>query len=266
MRLNALTVYDGKKDSMNIIAQVRRLTITIAGRKIVDDVTLDIPTRQITVLIGRSGSGKTTFLRAFNRLNEEFDDCYTEGKIALALNDNPDDFISVKALSLSELRLQVGMVFQTPNVLPISIWRNVALPLEKLTDCSKEEIDRRVEASLKDVGLWSEVNDRLHQPADTLSGGQQQRLCLARTLALQPKILLLDEPTASLDVLASRDIERLLVKLSEKYTIIMVSHSLSQARRLAQHLFVFDSGRLVKNIHHQEDLNEDNLKALMELF
>lgn len=251
---------------MNCAAQVRNLSISFDKHTIVSDVNLDIPSHKISVFIGRSGSGKTTFLRAFNRLNEEYANCQTQGEILLNLGNGSESLSDVFGGSLTALRLRVGMLFQTPNVLPVSIWRNIAMPLEKLTTFSHNEIDQRVEKSLNDVGLWSEVHERLDSSAEKLSGGQQQRLCLARTLALEPKILLLDEPTASLDVLASKHIERLLQQLTEKYTIIMVSHSLSQARRLADKLFVFDSGRLIKTLDKNDEITEEQLSEFIELF
>ncbi|MBK5142334.1 phosphate ABC transporter ATP-binding protein [Budviciaceae bacterium BWR-B9] len=249
---------------MNNAAQVRHLTITFDGKPIVNDVSLDIPSHQISVLVGRSGSGKTTFLRAFNRLNEEHSGCQTTGELSLDLGNGLENQSDIFSGSVTALRLRVGMLFQTPNVLPVSIWRNIAMPLEKLTSLSREAISQRVEKSLNDVGLWSEIRDRLHSPATRLSGGQQQRLCLARVLALEPKILLLDEPTASLDVLASKHIEQLLQQLADRYTIIMVSHSLSQACRLANRLFVFDSGNMVKSLNEPDEITEKKLTALIE--
>lgn len=249
---------------MNIAAQVNSLSIAFEGHAIVNGISMDIPSHKICVLVGRSGSGKTTFLRAFNRLNEEHPGCQTSGELSLDLGNGLEKQSDIYDGSVTALRLRVGMLFQTPNVLPISIWRNVALPLEKLTALSRDEIHLRVEKSLNDVGLWNEVNDRLHSPATSLSGGQQQRLCLARVLALEPKILLLDEPTASLDVLASKHIEQLLQQLAERYTIIMVSHSLAQASRLADQLFVFDSGRVVESLNKLDGITEDKLTAIIE--
>lgn len=249
---------------MNIAAQVDSLSIAFEGQTIINDISLNIPSHKISVLVGRSGSGKTTFLRAFNRLNEEHSGSQTSGELSLDLGNGLETLSDIYGGSLTALRLRVGMLFQTPNVLPISIWRNVALPLEKLTTLSREEIHLRVEQSLSDVGLYTEVNDRLHSPATRLSGGQQQRLCLARVLALEPKILLLDEPTASLDVLASKHIEELLQHLAERYTIIMVSHSLAQACRLADRLFVFDRGRVVKSLNKLDGITEEKLTAIIE--
>ncbi|SQI40057.1 Phosphate import ATP-binding protein PstB 3 [Leminorella richardii] len=247
---------------MTIAARVSDVSIAFGGQSIVSKVSLEVPARKISVLIGRSGSGKTTFLRAFNRLNEETADCTTTGNIQIDVGSGLEAQMRACGGSLMALRLKVGMLFQTPNVLPVSIGRNVAMPLEKLMRLSRYEIHHRVEKSLRDVGLWPEVCDRLNTSASLLSGGQQQRLCLARALALEPQILLLDEPTASLDILASARIEALLKELAETYTVIMVSHSLSQACRLADRLFVFDDGRLVKTLNDRQEMEEERL-ALM---
>lgn len=251
---------------MSIAARVNHLTIRFDEQTIVNDVSLDIPARKISVLIGRSGSGKTTFLRAFNRLNEERDGCRTSGEIILDIGNGLESQNEVCSGYLTALRLKVGMLFQTPNVLPVSIGRNISMPLEKLARLSRNDVNLRVENSLKDVGLWQEVCDRLDVSAAHLSGGQQQRLCLARALALEPKILLLDEPTASLDILASKRIEALLRTLSEKYTIIMVSHSLSQACRLADRLFLFDGGRLMQTLNERSEMKEERLASMIESF
>lgn len=250
---------------MNIIAQASHLTISFNEKIVVNDVSLSIPANQISVLIGRSGSGKTTFLRAFNRLNEEYSGCQNTGRLTIDLGNGLEDLANIGGGSLTALRLQVGMLFQTPNVLPVSIWRNIAMPLEKLTTLSRRAIEQRVKESLNDVGLWAEVGDRLHTSAARLSGGQQQRLCLARTLALEPKILLLDEPTASLDALSSKYIEQLLQRLTKQYSIIMVSHNLTQACRLANRLFIFDHGRKVTTLS-QQDITEEKLAELIKQF
>ncbi|WP_058913377.1 phosphate ABC transporter ATP-binding protein [Entomohabitans teleogrylli] len=248
---------------MTIAARVRQLTLAFHQHTIIHDVSLEIPARGISVLVGRSGSGKTTLLRAFNRLNEEFKGYRARGEIYLDGGQGLEKQAAVYGGSLSALRARVGMVFQTPNVLPVSIWRNIALPLEKLTACPRREIASRVQASLEDVGLWQEVADRLHRPAAQLSGGQQQRLCLARTLAMAPDILLLDEPTASLDPAATQHIEQLLLRLADKHTLIMVSHSPGQALRLADRLFIFEDGRLRQALENPRQLTEPQLITLM---
>jgi phosphate transport system ATP-binding protein len=192
------------------------------------------------MILGRSGVGKTTLLRALNRLNESFPDCETRGSIKLHLQGRLVDAYR-EIPSLTELRRQVGMVFQTPSVLPTSIERNLLLTLRLARKATRAEHAASLELLLREVDLWEEVRDRLRHPATTLSGGQQQRLCLARTLALKPEILLLDEPTTSLDFQASRKIEQLLLRLKEQYTIVAVSHSLSQVRRLADHVLILQN-------------------------
>ena len=175
-------------------------------------------------------------------------------------------FLDVYAngLPLAELRRRVGMVFQAPNVLPMSIFRNIAVPLKLVLGLRRREIPERVEGALQSTHLWEEVKDRLHDSATTLSGGQQQRLCLARTLALEPDVLLLDEPTASLDFRASLKIEDLLLDLKDAYTIIAVSHSLSQTRRLADEVVVLREGRLVKVFSGSEFSDRDLTDSLLE--
>jgi phosphate transport system ATP-binding protein len=240
-----------------MIAKLQNLSVAFGEKTILQGISLEIPAQKITVLIGRSGSGKTTLLRVFNRLNEEFPRYHSTGTY---------DFFAepAKNLPVTKLRLQAGMLFQTPNLLPVSIWKNIAMPVQKLLATSKEDVISRVETSLKDVGLWDEVKDRLHQPADILSGGQQQRLCLARVLALSPKMLLLDEPTASLDIAATREIETLLRTLKQKYTIVMVSHSLHQAASLADQLVVLESGRIEECL--QGEISEASLAPLLTFF
>lgn len=222
------------------------LRVSFSGKLILKDVNLAFPARTISVVIGRSGSGKTTLLRALNRLNECFPGCETSGTVKMQMRDTVVD-VYRDGLPLAELRRRVGMVFQVPNVLPVSIGRNLALPLRLVLGIDKREIPDRIEEALKSVHLWSEVKDRLKDRATTLSGGQQQRLCLARVLALQPDVLLLDEPTASLDFRSAVKIEELLLHLKEKYTVIAVSHSLSQTRRLADLVVVLSGGRIVKS-------------------
>jgi phosphate transport system ATP-binding protein len=231
--------------------QINGLHVSFGGKPILRDLTLPFPVRTISVVIGRSGSGKTTLLRALNRLNECFAGCETSGTVRLQVDDA---FVDVyqNGLPLADLRRRVGMVFQAPNVLPMSIFKNVSLPLRLVLGLHKKEIPDRVEEALKSAHLWDEVKDRLEEQATTLSGGQQQRLCLARVLALQPDVLLLDEPTASLDFRAAVKIEELLLDLKEKYTVIAVSHSLSQARRLADVVVILREGEIVKRLSSSE--------------
>ncbi len=174
--------------------------------------------------------------------------------------------VYANGIPLTELRRRVGMVFQAPNVLPLSIFKNLALPLKLVLGLGKQEIPQRVEDALQSAHLWEEVKDRLQDQATTLSGGQQQRLCLAHALALQPDVLLLDEPTASLDFRAALKIEDLLLDLKEKYTIIAVSHSLSQARRLADVVVVLREGQIMKAFSGQEFSEHQVRETLLEEF
>ena len=229
---------------MNLAVRVSALDVWFGARQILHGVDFVAQQRSITVLAGRSGSGKTTLLRSLNRLNETFAGCRTRGHIELDLGQGLEDVLGPSARPLTEIRRRVGMVFQTPDVLPVSIARNIGLPLRVVAGVAAGEIADRVESALKAVGLWQEVADRLDNPAASLSGGQQQRLCLARVLALEPAVLLLDEPTASLDVQAAHEIERLLFSLGENYPLVVVSHSPEQAVRLASRLVVFEAGRV----------------------
>lgn len=246
--------------SLDVSVRLRTISVAFYGQQVVRNVSAVFPRKGISVLVGRSGSGKTTLLRTMNRLNEEFPGCETTGLVELDFGHG----LAQVTGSLPELRRRVGMVFQTPNVFPTSIHKNLSIPLEHVAGCPKSEIADRVQAALTAVGLWGEVCDRLNTPAARLSGGQQQRLCLARTLALDPAILLLDEPTASLDVRASREVEALLTRLAATYPIIMVSHSLPQACRLGQQVLVLQDGEVVRNFTNDGTLDEEQLGALLE--
>lgn len=223
------------------------LTVAFSGRPVLRNLNLSFEADTLSVVIGRSGSGKTTLLRALNRLNECFPGCETSGSVMLRLNDGVQNIYN-RRVPLAELRRRVGMLFQSPNVLRMGIFRNVALPLKLSAGLKKRDIPDRVEAALIQAHLWDEVKDRLNDHASTLSGGQQQRLCLARVLALEPDILLLDEPTASLDFRAAEKIEELLLELKKRYTIIAVSHSLSQAKRLADYVVVVKDGKAAQKL------------------
>lgn len=248
-------------------ASIRNLNVSFNGVQVLRDVDLDIPSPGITVFLGRSGSGKTTLLQALNRLNEEFNGCVTSGEVSIDLG-NPgiglEPIYSRPASELPLLRRRVGMVFQTPNVLPVSVLRNIAMPLELVAACPKEKVADKVELSLRAVELWDEVKDRLHSPAERLSGGQQQRLCLARTLALEPKLLLLDEPTASLDIHNAQKIETLLGRLGKNYPMVLVSHSLTQAKRLADSLVIMDAGKVRQQFHSARELSEHDINTLFD--
>ncbi|MFV8224451.1 phosphate ABC transporter ATP-binding protein PstB [Christiangramia aquimixticola] len=204
-------------------------------------VNMNIKANKVTAFIGPSGCGKSTFLRLFNRMNDYVDDFRMEGEIRID-NENIYD----KDINVEQLRKQVGMVFQKPNPFPKSIFENVAygLKIQGLKD--KNFLKERVEDSLKQVGLWDEVKDDLNKSALALSGGQQQRLCIARTLAVEPSIILMDEPTSALDPISTAKIEDLIYKLKEKYTIVIVTHNMQQASRISDSTAFFYMGDLIE--------------------
>jgi phosphate transport system ATP-binding protein len=243
--------------------RIENLSVSFAGKPVLTDLSFDIPAGGPTFLLGRSGSGKTTLLRAINRLNECFPDCETRGKVNVQLDGEWIDAYE-RGAAVENLRRRVGMVFQTPNMLPLSIERNIRLPLEVALSLPGDESSQRIEQALRDVHLWDEVKDRLAAPAVTLSGGQQQRLCLARALALKPEILLLDEPTASLDFKAAQQIEELLSELKMRYTLVVVSHSLGQAHRLAEQVFVLHDGQRIEVLPESAFRDKDVLLATMD--
>ena len=229
---------------MQFCVSLRDLSVSFGSRQILKGVNVDFPCRKVTVLLGRSGSGKTTLLRSINRLNESFDGYRGYGTGRVFLDGVLRPISGSGSLPLSILRRKVGMVFQSPNPLPLSIGKNILLPLALVAGKEGEEGKDAMKKALEEVGLWREVSDRLDRPASSLSGGQQQRLCLARALALTPEILLLDEPTSSLDRAAGRRIEELIFSLRERYSILMVSHSLSQAQRLGDYFAILTEGTL----------------------
>ncbi|MDD5642425.1 MAG: phosphate ABC transporter ATP-binding protein, partial [Syntrophales bacterium] len=242
---------------------VAGLHVGFEGREVLHGLNAEFYRGHVAVILGRSGSGKTTFLRALNRLNECFSGSATRGSVKLKLRNEWWDIYG-NAAPLTELRRRVGMLFQTPHLLPGSIADNLALPGKLVLGWPRREIAPRVETALREAHLWEEVKDRLDASAHTLSGGQQQRLCLARLLALEPEILLVDEPTASLDFRASLKVEELLLSLKDRYTIIAVSHSLSQARRLADAALIFREGAVVQHLERADLQAPETLQTLLE--
>ncbi|MEM7588345.1 MAG: phosphate ABC transporter ATP-binding protein [Acidobacteriota bacterium] len=210
------------------------------------DVSLEIPRHRITALIGPSGCGKSSFLSSLNRLSDLLPACRVEGEIRVGGVDARDPATDVVAL-----RRRVGMIFQKPNPFPLSIRRNLELPLKEHGVRRRSELDAIVERVLSEVGLWSEVKDRLDRSALALSGGQQQRLCLARALALEPEVVLLDEPCSALDPISSGVVEDLIASLRGRYTVVIVTHNLAQARRVADRVAFFwlrdGAGRLIEH-------------------
>jgi len=208
-----------------------------------NDINMKIQSNHVTALIGPSGCGKSTFLRTLNRMNELIDDVRVEGEIII---DGQDIYKS--GMDVVELRKKIGMIFQKSNPFPKSIYENVAFGLRigGLSKKSKNELDEIIERSLKQAALWEEVKDRLNESAFGLSGGQQQRLCIARALAIEPEILLMDEPASALDPISTAKIEELIHELRKNYTIVIVTHNLQQAARVSDQTAFFYLGKLIE--------------------
>lgn len=220
----------------------RDVTVHYGTKQAIFDVSMDIPEKAVTAFIGPSGCGKSTFLRCINRMNDTIDICRVGGLITI---DNED--INDPRLDVVELRARVGMVFQKPNPFPKSIYDNIAYgPRIHGLVKTKAETDEVVISSLKKAGLYNEVADRLDAPGTGLSGGQQQRLCIARTIATGPDIILMDEPCSALDPIATAIIENLITELAEQYTIVIVTHSMAQAARVSQKTAFFHLGKLIE--------------------
>lgn len=220
----------------------RGVNVHYGEKQALFDVDIDIREREVTALIGPSGCGKSTFLRCLNRMNDVVDICRVTGQIDLDGKDIYDPKVDVV-----HLRARVGMVFQKPNPFPKSIYENIAYgPRIHGFTRNKAELDEIVEGSLRKAGLWEEVKDRLDQPGTGLSGGQQQRLCIARAIAVQPEVILMDEPCSALDPIATAKIEDLIHELRENYTIVIVTHSMQQAARVSQKTAFFHLGVLVE--------------------
>jgi phosphate transport system ATP-binding protein len=227
---------------MHTAIQIKNLTFAYSGKQVLHDVSLDIPARQVTAFIGPSGCGKSTLLRCFNRINDRIPGAnVTGGSILIHEID-----IYRKDIDLQELRRRVGMVFQKYNPFPKSIYENVAFSHRLAGQNKRAELDEVVENALKSAALWDEVKDRLHSSAFGLSGGQQQRLCIARAIANQPEILLMDEPCAALDPLATLKIEELICELKKQYTIIIVTHNMAQATRCSDRTAFMYLGKLIE--------------------
>ena len=219
-----------------------KVSVFYGDKQALYDVDLEIPQNQVISLIGPSGCGKSTFLRCLNRMNDVIDICRVTGKITLDGDD-----IYAQDLDVVELRARVGMVFQKPNPFPKSIYENIAYGprIHGLTS-SKKQLDELVESSLERAGLLKEVKDRLNEPGTGLSGGQQQRLCIARAIATQPDVILMDEPCSALDPIATAIVEELIHELRQNYTIVIVTHSMQQAARVSQRTAFFHLGYLVE--------------------
>ncbi|TKZ21145.1 phosphate ABC transporter ATP-binding protein [Shimia litoralis] len=238
-------------DAPSLGAQVEQQDIKISAKKVqvyygdthaIKDVDIEIESKTVTAFIGPSGCGKSTFLRCLNRMNDTIDICRVEGDIILDGEDIYD-----KKVDPVQLRAKVGMVFQKPNPFPKSIYDNIAYgPRIHGLAKSKADLDEIVEKSLRRGAIWNEVKDRLHAPGTGLSGGQQQRLCIARAIATEPEVLLMDEPCSALDPIATAQVEELIDELRNQYSVVIVTHSMQQAARVSQKTAFFHLGHLVE--------------------
>ena len=221
---------------------VRNVNVFYGDKQAIFDVHMDIKKNEVIAMIGPSGCGKSTFLRTLNRMNDTIDSCVVSGEVTM----DGENLYDPK-LDVVELRARVGMVFQKPNPFPKSFFENVAYGprLHGLAD-SKVDLDELVENSLKKAGLWEEAKVRLHQPGTGLSGGQQQRLCIARAIAVEPEVILMDEPCSALDPIATARIEELIEELSQNFTIAIVTHSMQQAARVSHRTAYFHLGKLIE--------------------
>lgn len=221
---------------------IRDLKLWYGSYEALHGIDLDIYSGKVTAFIGPSGCGKSTFLRTLNRMNDRIHGCRVEGKILLEGND-----IYAPQVDVVQLRTHVGMVFQKPNPFPKSIYENVAYaPRIHGMVQDGPEMDELVETALKKASIWNEVKDKLHQPGTALSGGQQQRLCIARTIAVQPDVILMDEPCSALDPIATAKIEELMDELKQEYTIVIVTHNMQQAARVSDYTAYFYLGDLIE--------------------
>ncbi len=248
MEINMETTIDKKIEKEKVIETKKDPTIEIKGVKVwyddfnaINGIDMDIKPNTVTAFIGPSGCGKSTFLRLFNRMNDYIDGFRMEGKIKINGKN-----IYKKKVNVEVLRKEIGMVFQKPNPFPKSIFENVAYGLKIQGIKDKKFINERVEKALRQADLWDDVKDKLKKSALALSGGQQQRLCIARTLAVEPSIILMDEPTSALDPLSTAKIEDLIRELKKKYTIIIVTHNMQQASRISDYTAFFYIGDLIE--------------------
>jgi phosphate transport system ATP-binding protein len=220
---------------------VKRLVVNYGGKKAMGPVDMEIPGKQVTALIGPSGCGKSTFLRSLNRMNEMIPGCTVEGDVKL--DDEPIYGPSVDPVAV---RRRIGMVFQRSNPFPKSIYENVAYGLRIGGIKDRSELGGRIERALQQAALWDEIKDRLHESALGLSGGQQQRLCIARALAVEPEVILMDEPASALDPIATARIEELIHELAQSYTVVIVTHNMQQAARVSHYTAFFFMGDLIE--------------------
>jgi phosphate transport system ATP-binding protein len=226
---------------LDVAVKVRDCNLFYADKQALYNVSLDIPRGHVVAFIGPSGCGKSTLLRCFNRMNDLIDNCRVEGQIVIDGKNIYD-----RSVNVAQLRRRVGMVFQKPNPFPKSIYENVAYGLRLLGVRNRAQLDEVVERSLKGAALWDEVKDRLDASGLSLSGGQQQRLVIARAIALEPEVLLLDEPCSALDPISTAKVEELLHELKHKYTIVIVTHNMQQAARVSDFTAYMYLGKLIE--------------------
>ena len=220
--------------------EVENLNLWYGDKQALNNISMHIPKNSVTALIGPSGCGKSTFIRCLNRMNDLIKNCRVEGKVSIKGKN-----LYGKDMDVVDLRKHVGMVFQKPNPFPMSIYDNIAYG-PRIHGVSKKDIDGVVEAALRSAAIWDETSDRLKSPAFSLSGGQQQRLCIARTLAVKPEIILFDEPCSALDPISTSRIEELIVNLKNDYTIVIVTHNMQQAARISDYTGFFLMGKLIE--------------------
>ncbi len=221
--------------------KVNNLNLHYGDKQALFDINLSIPEKRVSAFIGPSGCGKSTLLRCFNRMNDLVDNCHIEGTIEI----NGEN-IFAKGINVANLRQKIGMVFQKPNPFPKSVYENVAYGLRLQGERNRRKMDEAVEKSLKGAALWDEVKDRLHDSALGLSGGQQQRLVIARAIAIEPEVLLLDEPASALDPISTLKIEELIHELKQNYTIVIVTHNMQQAARVSDYTAFLYMGKLIE--------------------
>ncbi len=232
------------------VLTVKGLNFYYGKHKALHDINLDFYKGKVTALMGPSGSGKSTLIRIFNRIFELYPSQRAEGEIVLNGENVLDRHVNV-----NDLRLRVGMVFQKPTPFPMSIFDNVAFPLRRHFKFSHADLHERVEWALQKSALWEEVKDRLKEPGTGLSGGQQQRLCIARSIAVKPEVILFDEPTSALDPMSTAKVEDTIVELNKEFTVILVSHNLNQTRRTAAKTVFMVDGKLVEVAETEEFFN-----------
>ena len=240
--------------------EIKNLDLFYGNFHALKNINLEIPQNQITAFIGPSGCGKSTLLKSINRMNDMVEGCRIEGEILIRNGEIELQNILSKSTDVNLLRKNVGMVFQKPNPFPMSIYDNIAYGPRTHGIKRKSELDEIVETSLRNAAIWEELKDNLKKSALELSGGQQQRLCIARALAVQPKVLLMDEPTSALDPISTSKIEDCILELKEKYTIVIVTHNMQQAVRVSDKTVFFLLGEIIEDGNTEQIFSKPKMK------